>query len=134
MMMGIRYNPNKPIEWIPMGLGGTPARKPTPLKKIVWKKMSLYWRVRGWAGCFVCENFDFDQYKDMIEWCRESFDDIHIQYGILTEARVDVGWVNVETDDWPDTISLLRIHFKNKEDAVAFKMAWGGEQAPGNTT
>lgn len=95
-------------------------------KKVVWKKVSLYWWIVGWAGVLLCENFSFEEYKDIAEWCKESYnnDDIKIQFGInhLKSNGNSISWI--DDDPLPKNISLLRIYFKNEYDATAFKVAW----------
>ena len=111
--------------WIPIGpIGGG-----QPSKKIIWKKASLSKRFIGWAGFLTCENFTFDQYKELIEWCREGLDDNSIRCHMFSKKRsrkhVDGAWVN--SDVIRGDIILMKIYFKNKYDAIAFKIAWAGE-------
>lgn len=111
------------------GMSQSPIQGP---RKVTWKKASLYRRIIGWSGFLLCENFSPQEYKDMFEWCKETYDDnVKIQYGLghLTEKHklyTIPTWL--KSNSWPDNTVLLKIHFKKKEDAVTFKIAWAGEE------
>lgn len=133
----VAFSVDKIVSW--KGLDYMPAPTP-PLKKITWEKISpdsedytIAWQLGGWIGSLTCKNFSFKEYENMANWAKEVYGNgVYMSYGVTFSAsdkddNKDGRIMWIKADPLPAEIYRLKIHFKNKSDAVAFKLTWAGD-------
>lgn len=106
------------IYWVPAG--AMPPFPPLPKRKLklTWhdKKFTLFW-----DGFITIENFTDTDYYNMCDWLTDNLDK---KYKITKKKHNRPRWRTIGSSVIMGKRKLLAVCFKDKEDAMAFKLRW----------